>query len=208
MEITLNGIGKKFGKNWIFRNIDFTLPSQHKLVITGSNGSGKSTLLQIIAGYLIPDSGAITFSGSEKKPIPVEEIGTRLSIAAPYLELVEEFTLIELLNFHLIYRQFKSGFSVNDVIKISGLEKAASKQIRHYSSGMKQRVRLTIAILTESELLLLDEPSSNLDSAAVSWYQELLQEHGSGRSIIVSSNHQHQEYPGFTQFFEMEAFKK
>lgn len=202
MEVSLNNVGKKFGKTWIFRNIELTLPASSRTVIQGPNGSGKSTLLQIVSGFLIADEGDITFSSSEK-PVAVEKIGTHVSIAAPYLEVIDELTLKELLEFHLRFRTFLKGISVNDVIDLSGLKTSADKPVRFYSSGMKQRVRLVLAIFTDSRLLLLDEPTSNLDRKATEWYKELLLNHAGDRTVVVSSNHQEQDYPGFSRFFDL-----
>ncbi len=202
MKVTLEQVGKKFGKTWIFRKIDLTLTQGSRSVIQGPNGSGKSTLLQIISGFLINDEGTMKYTKTGNL-IPVEQVPAQITIAAPYLEVIEELTLKELLTLHTRFRMLLPGISINDAITMSGLERSAGKPIRHYSSGMKQRVRLLLAICTQSDMLLLDEPTSNLDKNAINWYQELLLKHAGHRTIVVSSNHQEQDYPGFTSFFDL-----
>src|SRR6187402_602921 len=90
--ISLEDIGRRFNRDWIFKNISYTFSSGNSYAILGSNGSGKSTLLQILNGSLGPSKGKITymFKGSV---IPTEAIYEHLSLAAPYLELIEDFSL-------------------------------------------------------------------------------------------------------------------
>jgi ABC-2 type transport system ATP-binding protein len=202
MDIKATGIGKKFGKTWIFKDLSLSIPSGGRQVITGPNGSGKSTFLQILSGFLIADKGTVEYVTSGETILP-EKISSHCSLAAPYLELIEELTLTEHILFHQKFRSIRKGLTTEKLVALSGLSKSQDKPIRVYSSGMKQRVRLLLAICTESSLLLLDEPTSNLDKAAVRWYQDLLQNYGGDRTIIVSSNHQEQDYPGFQDFFDL-----
>lgn len=206
LEVQLTDLGKKFGKNIIFKGVNLTVSAGARIVIQGSNGSGKSTLLQVISGYMIQDKGAVSWKIIDRK-IEAEAIHQHVAIAAPYLEVPEEFTLRELFAFHFEFRKFCTGVSVQDAIAISGLQHSAEKQVRFFSSGMKQRVRLTLALLSESALLLLDEPTSNLDKTGVEWYSLLMEKYGQGRTIIVCSNTQPADYPGFSSFFNIEEHK-
>ena len=129
-----------------------------------------------------------------------------VSFAAPYLELIEEYTLNELLRFHFALRKPLDGLDVSDILDISGLDHAKDKYIRHYSSGMKQRLRLSLALLTDSRLLLLDEPLSNLDAGAADWYRALIDQYGAERTILVGSNHQQAEYDFCAQHLNIEDF--
>lgn len=193
MTITLNKAGKKFYREWIFRNLDLTLEAGSKWVILGPNGSGKSTLLQILSGATGLTEGEIKFHSASKE-IPVEEIFHSISISAPYLELIEEFTLEEIIHFHFKFKKPKNNLTEAEVLNLSGLESKKDKVFKFFSSGMKQRIKLTLAILSDTSILFLDEPCSNLDSEVVKWYQEMIREYAMDRTIIVASNNQKEEF--------------
>ncbi len=187
MKIELKEIGKKFHKEWIFKGINLTIQPAERVAILGANGSGKSTLLQIISGILSPNQGSIHFSKNEVF-IEIDKVYEHISIAAPYLELPEEMTLLELIQFHFSFKR-KFGFDNElELIQILDLEKAKNKQIRYYSSGMKQRVKLALALFSDVSCILLDEPTSNLDEQGVQWYLNLTEKIVGKRTILVSSN--------------------
>lgn len=190
MQINLQKIGKKFNREWVFKNIDFEILAGSKLSVLGSNGSGKSTLLQVISGILSASEGSVEYIFDDKK-IPVEEVFEYFSIASPYLELVEEMSLIEMIDFHFSFKKRLNNFSNDEIIQLLGLEKSRQKEIRNFSSGMKQRLKLALAILSDVPCVLLDEPCSNLDRQGIAWYQELLKKYTLNRTLIICSN---QEY--------------
>ena len=200
MNIALKNIGKRFNKEWVFRNIsyDFTIGNAH--AVLGTNGSGKSTLLQIISGSASPTEGIINYT------IPEELLFKKMAYAAPYLELPEEMTWKEAITFHNQFKSFIEGLSETTVLELSGLTGSSDKQIRNFSSGMKQRAKLTLAILSSAPLLLLDEPTSNLDAHAVKWYQMLVEKYGKDRTIIVCSNYNKDEYSFCTKELVIRAF--
>jgi ABC-type multidrug transport system ATPase subunit len=206
MKIELENLGKKFGREWIFRGVNYSFSEEQPVVISGSNGSGKSTLLQVISGSLMEGEGKIIYS-HEGKIIPQEEIYRSISYAAPYLELMEDFTLSESISFHSKFKTWRNNLTDNQVLELSGLVHAQAKQLKHFSSGMKQRVRLLLAILSNTPLLLLDEPCSNLDKAACEWYAGLIREHGKNRTIIVCSNQVEEEHFFCTAELKIEAYK-
>jgi ABC-type multidrug transport system ATPase subunit len=205
MNIALSNIGKRYNYEWIFRKVDHELNGANNYVILGSNGSGKSTLLQVIAGNIIPSEGNIEYDLSGKTE--QEEVYKKLSFAAPYLELFEEFTLTESIEFQAQFKPFQKGLKTNEIIELTELGKSKNKQLKYFSSGMKQRVRLALAVLAETPLLLLDEPTSNLDKKAIDWYQRLVSDHSKDRLIIVASNQQEYEYPFCNKELRMEDFK-
>jgi ABC-type multidrug transport system ATPase subunit len=185
MQITLNNVGKRFNREWIFRHCSYKFVSGKSYAITGSNGSGKSTLLQVIAGSLTHNEGTIEFN-NEQRITNNEQLYSHVSIAAPYLELVEEMSAREMLEFHA---QFKSlVLPIAEALQIVGLEKATDKQIRYYSSGMKQRLKLAQAFFSNTPILLLDEPTTNLDADGIALYHNLIGNYTSGKLVIVSSN--------------------
>ncbi|WP_029281677.1 ABC transporter ATP-binding protein [Pedobacter sp. R20-19] len=191
MKITLNNVGRRFNKEWIFRNLTAEFTSGNSYAILGPNGSGKSTLLSVLTGSLSPSEGEISFS--EKKDIPVENIYQQISLAAPYLELVETFTLTEIIDFHFKFKSFAPGIDRKTLISILGLEKSANKEIKYFSSGMKQRTKLALACCSDSPILFLDEPTSNLDVQGEDWYRELIKNFTKDRLTIIGSN-QSREY--------------
>lgn len=207
MHISLSKISRKFNYEWIFRDVDFEFEQNNAYAILGSNGSGKSTLLQIISGHLHPSAGTITYSHNHTE-IPVDDFFRHVTYSGPYLELIEEFTLEEMLTFHSRFRKFCRQLDVNAVMEITGLIRNRNKPIKYFSSGMKQRVRLAIALLTESEVVLLDEPAANLDRKAIEWYRKLVFENRADRIIIVCSNSQADEYDFCSQSIVIDDYKK
>jgi ABC-2 type transport system ATP-binding protein len=187
MTISLNETGKRFNYDWIFRRVTLTFSEGQRYAILGPNGSGKSTLLQVISGHLHHNEGSVNYSLAEQE-LENDAFFRYCAIAAPYLELVEEFTLAEIIQFHIQFKPLLPGLSPQSVATQVGLEKAMHKQLRYFSSGMKQRIKLALAIFSDVPVLLLDEPCTNLDTAGVSLYRQLIDEYGGKRLLIVSSN--------------------
>ncbi len=187
MKILLSDAGKRYNREWIFRGLTYEFTDTDAYAITGNNGSGKSTLLQIIAGAVQHSEGKVDFINAAGN-IAAEHHHQFLSIAAPYLELPEEMTLIEFLEFHHSFKSFLSSFTAKSIIHLLGLEKARNKQLRNFSSGMKQRVKLAQAILSDVPVVLLDEPCTNLDAEGISLYHKLINDYCGNRLVIVSSN--------------------
>ncbi len=214
MKITLTDVGKRFNRDWIFRHIQYEFISGHSYAIIGSNGSGKSTLLQVIAGAIAESEGKVSFGlpvssfGSPgNQQVSPENIFQHISIAAPYMELIEEMSLTEFLQFHQVFKPFITGIGTEKIISEIGLEKSAHKHIRYYSSGMKQRVKLAQAIFSDTPVLLLDEPCTNLDEEGIALYHQLIKTYCHGRVVIISSNDV-QEYGFCEQRFNIMEYKK
>ena len=187
MNIHLNNTGKRFNREWIFRKLDYQFLEGKSYAITGTNGSGKSTLLQIIAGATLHSEGKIEYFTSPQNEIAeAENAYKQIAIAAPYLDLVEEMTATEFLTFHNNFKPFTTGFT--EMLQAVGLQKAADKQVRYYSSGMKQRLKLAQAFFSQTSVLLLDEPTTNLDEEGIEVYKNLWAKHTANRLVIVSSN--------------------
>jgi ABC-type multidrug transport system ATPase subunit len=186
MKIILSDAGKRFNREWIFRHFDYQFYSSQAYAIIGPNGSGKSTLLQFIAGVLMPSEGKIVYY--KKNGEHVAEFYSFFSIAAPYLETIEEMTASEFFRFHNKFKPLMSGISVSQILERVGLQDAANKQIRYYSSGMKQRVKLAQAFFSDTPVLLLDEPTTNLDAPGIALYHELIRDFTREKLVIISSN--------------------
>lgn len=206
MQIHLTAAAKRFNKEWIFSNLDFSFTTGQHYALIGNNGSGKSTLLQIIAGYIGLTKGQISWVDADGKVIDSTKIYQQISIASPYLELVEELTALEQIAFHQQFKSIHSAFKPIEILEKIGLHKAAEKQIRNFSSGMKQRLKLALAIFDQSPILLLDEPCSNLDQEGIQTYHHLMQTYAMHKLVIVASNDT-QEYHFCDQQLSLSDFK-
>lgn len=205
MEINLNNIGRRFNKEWIFKNVDYHFKPGEKYAILGPNGSGKSTLLSIILGSLTPSAGTLSYHQSTGE-VKVEDIYQYISFAAPYLDLVEEFTLEETIKFHFQFKSYAPGLDANGVLELLGLKKSQDKALKYFSSGMKQRTKLALACCTQSPLLILDEPTSNLDEQGINWYLDLIKQFAAHQTVLVGSNQAH-EYSFCTQQLRIVDYK-
>ena len=205
MKIALSDAGKRFNRDWIFRHFTYIFEKGNSYAITGPNGSGKSTLLQVLSGSMHMNEGNIQYSVSNGRS-PMEEIYRHVSICAPYLEVVEEMTLKEFFDFHHGFKPFLEGITTDSIISILGLEKAVDKQIRYYSSGMKQRVKLAQCIFSDTSVVLLDEPCTNLYSTGMALYHQLINDHCKDRLVVVSSNDE-VEYRFCTEKIEVTSYK-
>jgi ABC-type multidrug transport system ATPase subunit len=196
MRIVVTDAGKRFNRDWIFRHFTYTFEKGIAYAITGPNGSGKSTLLQVLSGSMYMNEGILKYEKANglhidpetKTEIAHEDIYAQVSFCAPYLEVIEEMTLKEFLAFHQGFKPFLPMFGVDSIIDSLGLQKAAGKEIRYYSSGMKQRVKLAQCIFSDTPIVLLDEPCTNLDAEGIALYHRLINDHCKNRLVVVSSN--------------------
>lgn len=205
MQVRLENIGKKFQHEWIFRDVTFLFEENRTYALTGPNGSGKSTLLTLISALAPPSKGTLTYR-QLNKAVTDEEVYRHLTLAAPYQELIEEFTLQELLGFHFTLKPPPISLSISDILRRMRLEDARNKYIYQFSSGMKQRLKLGLALYSESSILLLDEPCANLDAENSRWYQEEISKVLGQRLIIIASN-QSYEYDFCDEVLDIVRFK-
>ncbi len=205
MQIQLSAIGKRYRLEWIFKQIDYIFQPGKSYAITGPNGSGKSTLMRLLSGYLSPTKGTIHFQLAEKN-IPKDAVYQHISYAAPYIDLIEELTLKEHLALHAQFKPYYDGITDEKVMDLLAFTKAAEKPIQFFSSGMKQRLRLVLAICSQSNLLLLDEPTTNLDRQGMEWYQQLIQQFKFDRTVIVASNIE-EDFSFCTQKIDITTYK-
>ncbi|NJO24829.1 MAG: ABC transporter ATP-binding protein [Bacteroidia bacterium] len=204
MKINATNAGKRFNRDWIFRHFNYEFVSGKAYAITGPNGSGKSTLLQVIAGAIAPSEGEVKYkvacytlqdAGNKNKKTRnkgqdnnKDDFYRHISIAAPYLEVIEEMTAKEFLEFHGQFKPLLNSHSVHSILAEVGLEDASQKQIRYYSSGMRQRIKLALGFFSDTPVVLLDEPCTNLDAEGIELYKKLIEEYCKNRLVIVSSN--------------------
>src|SRR3954464_4074010 len=126
MNIQVEKAGKKFYRDWIFRNVNISLDGNDSLAILGPNGSGKSTLLQMLAGLVTPNEGTIAHSVNNKLLEPLE-VFRYISFASPYLELIEEFTLAEIVTNHFKFKKPANGLTDEEIINTTELQSSSQK---------------------------------------------------------------------------------
>lgn len=205
MTIELTNIGKKYRNEWIFRNTNLSFSAKESYTFVGPNGSGKSTLLQVIAGVLPQTEGQITYTLGNQT-ISIDDIFRKIVIAAPYLELIEEFTLLEIVAFHQQFKPFKNQVSPTQLLELIELAPHKNKSIKNFSSGMKQRLKLGLAFYSDCPIILLDEPTSNLDAQATKWYLSQVEQHTHERLLLICSNQPH-EYAFCKNIVDVRDFK-
>ncbi len=206
LKIELSDVGKRFNYDWIFRHLYATIETGHHYLIQGNNGSGKSTLLKVISGVLSPNEGKISYELDGNK-IPIEEVYQHLTICTPYLQLIEEFTLDEMLKFHQSVKPLKKHYTGQEIAEFTEIRYQQDKSIHLFSSGMTQRVKLALALLSDSPLLLMDDPLSNLDAQGIAWYKKTVMDYQENRVICVCSNQVEDEYFFCDQSLDLAEYK-
>lgn len=204
MKIVAENLGKRFNREWIFRHFSLTIEQGKTYAITGPNGSGKSTLSQVLWGQVPQTAGTLLYIDNDK-PVPVTDVFRYISIATPYMDLIEEFTLDEAVAFHFKFKK-PAGVSVADVVARMELTHARDKKVAAFSSGMKQRLKLALAFYSDTPFLFLDEPTTNLDQTATAWYLANLEAQKS-RTILIASNQEH-EYPPNSVKIDLSQYKE
>lgn len=203
--IEVRDLGKRFQQEWIFKGLTARFEAGTIYAIVGPNGSGKSTLLQVLWGQLPPSRGTLQYQ-IEGRSVAPADIFEYVSIATPYLDLIEEFTCEEHLRFHFAFRKTEPAISGSDALDWLELRHARHKRIQNFSSGMRQRLRLGLAFLTQAPLLFLDEPATNLDAHALEWYRNRLEEVRKRRLVLIASNNP-VEYPAGIEKVEVGNWK-
>lgn len=206
MVIRLEDIGKRFGMDWIFRDVQFEFESGKAYALTGPNGSGKSTLMKIISLSMTPSKGQVRYIVTGHRNPDADEMMRTVAFAAPYISLVQEFTLEEMLQFHFRFRKMLVP-DTETLLELSGLSAHRHKQVQHFSSGMTQRLKLSLSILSDTPVLLLDEPTSNLDAKAAAWYHDMIQHYTKDKIVIIGSN-QPDEYSFASGQLHVPDFKR
>ncbi|MBP7273793.1 MAG: ATP-binding cassette domain-containing protein [Saprospiraceae bacterium] len=184
IDICITNIGKRFRYEWIFKQLSYQFKHGESYVVVGPNGSGKSTLMKVLSGHLTPSSGSIQFLENQKD-INIDSIYKQVSFAAPYIDLIEELSVQEIIDFHF---QFKKNCIEQPAQLLQFSKSARLRAVKFLSSGMKQRLKLLLAFTSETAILLLDEPTTNLDRQGVAWYQEMVSKFSSNRLTIIASN--------------------
>ena len=186
ISLHIENLSKKFDNQWILKSIDLAVQPFEKIAILGANGSGKSTLLKIMAGFIYYDKGILNWQNEDNKeyePLP------DFSFSSPYLDLFDHLSVNEHIEFHFKQKKICKNLTIANVIEIGNLGDQRHKLIRQLSSGIRQRFKNTLAILTHSDVLFLDEPCTNLDEDNTKYYQNLVTNYTNDRMVIVASNY-------------------
>ncbi len=182
MEILVQNLSKKFRQEFVLKSFSHSFKSGQSYALTGPNGSGKSTLLQLIAQFTLPNSGTVEMTG-----IDPELAYSHITYAAPYVELIEEYTLPEHLDILVKNKYLPASVTLELLEDFIDLQPGRFKLIKNYSSGMRQKIKLGFALLSDRSVLLLDEPTTNFDEQAKNWFFIRLEQQRH-KLIIVASN--------------------
>lgn len=189
VQIQAHDLMMRFGRKVLFRNLSFSIADGEVVAVTGANGSGKSTLVKIMAGLLRPYKGEIELNVGGKR-IPFEERALLTGLVAPYLNVYDGFSLRENLQFIARARTLpEAATRIPEVIEQVQLKASADAYVQTYSSGMRQRARFAAALLANPPILLLDEPTSNLDETGKRMVWEVIRAaKADGKLVIVATN--------------------
>jgi ABC-type multidrug transport system ATPase subunit len=187
VRITVENLTQKFKKRTLFENLNHQFDPLSRTAILGDNGSGKSTFVKILSGFLTPSEGKVTHE-LNRSNLEREFLTKHVSACTPFLTLENQFTLGEAFDFHFKFKSIKDNISKNEFFQICFLENEREKKIGDLSSGMTQRLKLSFAMLSNSALILLDEPCSNLDEKGRLFYLNLIEKYCSESTLIVASN--------------------
>lgn len=205
MEIRLDQVSKRFGNTVIARDLSLHIKEGEKWHIAGSNGRGKSSLMQILAAYSSPDLGSIEFL-KNNTPLKPDLVFKELSISTPYTDLIFDYTLQEQFDFHFQFKQLLfDQKEFEDWVKLAKLDSFKNRNIGLFSSGMKQKAKLLLALCSTASCIFLDEPCSNLDADGKHFYKQLVNRRLEFPATwIICSNNQPEEHFFCTQTLNLD----
>lgn len=180
--LTGRKVSKRFGARLVFRDVDFEVASGSVTAVLGSNGAGKSTLLRIIAGLMRPTRGEVLWSGD------TGVLQWNCGLAAPDAPVYRELTVAENVEFFAAPREKMNADAVAAHLENFGLRARANDTARDLSSGLRARLQLAVATLHAPPILLLDEPSANLDEAGRDILRSTLEAQRAHGLALVATN--------------------
>jgi len=187
VRILAEHLSKRYHKHWLFRELDLQFEKGDRKVLLGPNGSGKSTLLKILSGSVAPTEGQVRYMNGDEST----DIGhwhRHFTFCAPYTELIKEYSLSEHIDFHFKLKQRCDEEIFDQMLERSGLAPSLDKQVKNFSSGMKQRLKLLLSLCSRADVHFLDEPCTNLDEQGYEFYKALVSEIDQDAIVIVASN--------------------
>lgn len=189
MILTANGLKKVFNRRIVFKELSFEVKSGQVLSVTGPNGSGKSTVSKIICGVLTPTSGQVVLSDGEGR-IDRDDVHKHVGLVSPYLELYGEFTALENLKIEIRARKLPESAENRalEILELVGLFNRRNDELRGFSSGMKQRLKYAAALIHDPDIIVLDEPTANLDVAGIDMVLSLIERYRKEKIIVLATN--------------------
>jgi len=200
MRIIAKNIAKRYNRNVVFKDFSQTFEQGKTYAILGPNGSGKSTLLKTIASMIEPDNGSIDYHNSFTSQTVFQTLG----YVAPYIDIPEEYTFKEIISFHSNFR--KPELEADEIIERCELSRFANTPIKEFSSGMKQRVKLSLVLFFKNFLRIYDEPCSHLDQNGFSWFKQHVKA-GAEHSIVIIGSNNPEEYASADLHIDIQTFK-
>lgn len=200
--IRIEAAGKRYGRQWVLRHRNWEVLPGTTVALLGANGSGKSSLLRLMCGFDAPTEGEVKWT-SNGQSLDAMEVPLTLTYCAPDQSLMPDLTVDEHLDLHFRLRDALPEMNADNARNLALLSTKGNVRIRELSSGMRQRLSLTLAFATTSSAIFLDEPCSHLDQAGRTWYRELVLQWRLDRTLVVASNHDEQEYPGVTSRMDL-----
>lgn len=188
MKITVRNLQKKFNLRQVIRDINFELQDVDSAVITGPNGSGKTTLVKMICGLMSPSNGSVEFFDGEKK-LERDEANQQIGLVGPYLQLYKDLTANENLHFFAKARYGSVDKNrIKKLLEMTGLKGRGSDELKTYSSGMLQRVKYIAALYHQPQVLILDEPTANLDESGKNIVYQIIEDQKKDNVVIIATN--------------------
>jgi heme exporter protein A len=188
IRIIADNLTKTFNRRKVLENISFSIDAPFCLGIIGKNGAGKSTLIKIIAGLLEPNSGKLEYEIGTKR-LKAEAAISRIGFLSPYLQLYDEFSALENLIVYDEIRGNKKDLKIyTNLLERVNLYDRRNDYLRTFSSGMKQRLKIAFALSNSPDVLLFDEPTTNLDESGIKIVRDIMDEHKNNGILIVATN--------------------
>ncbi|HMU44452.1 MAG TPA: ABC transporter ATP-binding protein [Ignavibacteriaceae bacterium] len=205
--VTAASLNKTFGRRLIFNDLNFEFASNGVYGIAGANGSGKSTLVKIIAGIISPSKGKIIHKINSQETAEIN-LYNHIGFVSPYLILYEEFSAWENINLFSSIRGIKfdkekTEYLLNHFLIFDRKDDL----VKTYSSGMKQRLKFVFALVHSPQLIILDEPTSNLDEEGKNSVYQIIEQEGKKGIVIVASNEK-SDLSFCNNIIQLELFKR
>lgn len=191
--LAVTNLYKRFGDRKVLNDINFDVSTGESIAVVGPNGSGKSTLLLLLLQTLHPSKGKIEYS-RDSKVMNDSEVRACTSLVSPYLNLYDNLSAEENLLFFSTVSGFNiTGKEINQLLQRVGLDGRGPDLVGSYSSGMKQRLKYAVALLSKPAFLFLDEPTSNLDEAGKKIVVDVIEEYRAHTIIIIATNEREEQ---------------
>ncbi|NLM06814.1 MAG: ABC transporter ATP-binding protein [Tissierellia bacterium] len=184
--IKTENLGKKYKEKYALQGANLEIEKGEIFGIVGPNGAGKSTLLKLLSGITLPSEGRIELFGSDN----LEKERKRMSSIVENPTLFKDMSAKDNLEYFRIQRGITDKSKIDDLLNVVGLGDVGRKPVKKFSVGMKQRLAIALSLLSNPEILILDEPTSGIDPKGIVEIRKLLQRINKEREVtILISSH-------------------